>query len=68
MASDQCTCGEKFLDAEDFRDHLPCPGDKAARAWSEGYDKGYEAGVQAMTRKMRDVAETLILEQQIDNG
>lgn len=21
-----CTCGQTFLDAEDFRDHLPCTG------------------------------------------
>ena len=21
-----CTCGQKFRDAEDFRDHLPCGG------------------------------------------
>lgn len=21
-----CTCNRKFLDAEDFRDHLPCDG------------------------------------------
>jgi hypothetical protein len=21
-----CTCGGRFLDAEDFRDHLPCEG------------------------------------------
>jgi hypothetical protein len=24
--SHECTCGHRFLDAEDFRDHLPCPG------------------------------------------
>jgi hypothetical protein len=23
-----CTCGVKFRDAEDFRDHLPCEGTK----------------------------------------
>jgi len=22
----ECSCGEKFRDAEDYRDHLPCPG------------------------------------------
>jgi hypothetical protein len=22
---DACECGSKFLDAEDYRDHLPCP-------------------------------------------
>lgn len=27
-----CTCGVRFLDAEDFRDHLPCPG-TAAQQW-----------------------------------
>jgi hypothetical protein len=24
-----CTCGQKFRDAEDFRDHLPCEGPPA---------------------------------------
>jgi hypothetical protein len=23
----ECRCGGYFLDAEDYRDHLPCPGD-----------------------------------------
>jgi hypothetical protein len=23
-----CTCGNKFMDAEDFRDHIPCPGNE----------------------------------------
>lgn len=26
MAGDRCTCGQKFLDAEDWRDHMPCEG------------------------------------------
>lgn len=24
----ECTCGKKFRDAEDYRDHLPCEGTK----------------------------------------
>lgn len=24
--SSECTCNERFLTAEDYRDHLPCPG------------------------------------------
>jgi hypothetical protein len=31
MSSAECTCGEKFLDAEDYRDHLPCPGSRDYR-------------------------------------
>ena len=27
--SKTCTCGGTFLDAEDFRDHMPCPGTAA---------------------------------------
>ena len=27
--ADGCTCGRKFRDAEDYRDHLPCLGTKA---------------------------------------
>ena len=27
--NDQCSCGEKFRGAEDFRDHLPCPSSRA---------------------------------------
>lgn len=28
----ECTCGEKFRDAEDYRDHLPCEGSPEASA------------------------------------
>jgi hypothetical protein len=38
----ECTCGEKFRDAEDFRDHLPCPGSKEKQA----FDQGFQAGVK----------------------
>ena len=24
--TDNCTCGQDFLDPEDYRDHLPCEG------------------------------------------
>jgi hypothetical protein len=24
--NNNCTCGVKFMDAEDWRDHMPCPG------------------------------------------
>ena len=27
----ECTCGGRFMDAEDYRDHLPCAGSPAAR-------------------------------------
>lgn len=26
MSGDHCTCGQTFRTAEDFRDHMPCPG------------------------------------------
>lgn len=26
MSGENCTCGHQFIDAEDFRDHMPCPG------------------------------------------
>lgn len=26
MTGNTCSCGEKFRDAEDWRDHMPCPG------------------------------------------
>jgi hypothetical protein len=28
----ECTCGKRFLDAEDYRDHLPCPGSEEVRS------------------------------------
>lgn len=28
MRDDFCNCREKFRTAEDYRDHLPCPGPK----------------------------------------
>lgn len=28
MRDDMCTCGKRFLTAEDFRDHMPCEGSK----------------------------------------
>ena len=31
-----CTCDKKFRDAEDFRDHLPCPGSPAEQAHARG--------------------------------
>ena len=36
MAGADCTCGEKFRDAEDFRDHLPCPGSPTEQAYAKG--------------------------------
>lgn len=36
--SDTCTCGGNFLDAEDFRDHLPCPGTDGERAIDALFD------------------------------
>jgi hypothetical protein len=52
MSGDVCTCGHSFIDAEDFRDHMPCPGSAgeqllgqlAARA-----DK-YEKALRAITK------------------
>lgn len=44
----ECTCGSKFLDAEDYRDHLPCPGNPIALtersrivAWLRSYDDAH---------------------------
>lgn len=31
-----CTCGHKFMDAEDCRDHLPCPGSEIEIARKQG--------------------------------
>jgi len=36
MSGEHCTCGDKFRDAEDFRDHLPCPGSPAEQAYERG--------------------------------
>jgi hypothetical protein len=40
-------CGQIFLDAEDFRDHLPCPG-------SPEYQRAYEAGLAEGERRGRE--------------
>lgn len=36
MSGEACTCGAKFMDPEDFRDHLPCPGSEAEQARRQG--------------------------------
>jgi hypothetical protein len=36
MSAKECTCGEGFMSAEDFRDHLPCPGSEAEQAHERG--------------------------------
>lgn len=36
MSGEACTCGSKFMDPEDFRDHLPCPGSEAERVHQQG--------------------------------
>jgi hypothetical protein len=58
--ADECTCEGNFLDAEDYRDHLPCPGSpiairerakwvKILRAWAAWGDakdaKSEELGI-----------------------
>jgi len=35
MSGRTCTCGGRFMDAEDFRDHLPCDGSPLERAQVE---------------------------------
>jgi hypothetical protein len=32
MSGKACKCGWRFMDAEDYRDHLPCPGSLAEQA------------------------------------
>lgn len=36
--NDTCTCGDHFLDAEDFRDHMPCPGSNKEQATNALFD------------------------------
>jgi hypothetical protein len=36
MSGQTCTCGSRFMDAEDFRDHLPCPGSPEEQAHARG--------------------------------
>ena len=45
--SDLCICERTFRGAEDYRDHLPCPGSR--QAWLE---KEY-ARIQAALQEMR---------------
>ena len=63
-----CTCGQKFMDAEDFRDHLPCPGSPAEQAYARGrreYEKeilaSFEraiAGHEKLAREFPDNVDT----------
>jgi hypothetical protein len=32
MAGKNCTCGGRFMDAQDWRDHMPCPGTEQEQA------------------------------------
>lgn len=35
MDKNNCSCRKKFMDAEDFRDHLPCPGSEIEKLKQE---------------------------------
>lgn len=35
MAGNTCTCGCRFIDGEDWRDHMPCPGSRVERQAAE---------------------------------
>lgn len=36
LVRNTCTCGVTFLDAEDWRDHMPCPGSATEQAFEAG--------------------------------
>lgn len=49
--SQKCTCGEKFLDAEDWRDHLPCPGSPEEQAYARGFANATKRIVSRLRRR-----------------
>ena len=53
MSGDTCTCGGKFLDAENFRDHMPCEGSAAERATKTAFSDGGKAERLRLATKMR---------------
>jgi hypothetical protein len=46
MSGKECSCGGRFIDAEDFRDHLPCPGSASEQAYAAG-ERAAEARIMA---------------------
>lgn len=49
----ECTCKQHFMDAEDYRDHLPCTGsDEFNDAKSIGYKEGWNACVNAVCDRL----------------
>jgi hypothetical protein len=36
VAGNTCTCGSRYMDAEDFRDHMPCEGSESEQAFASG--------------------------------
>lgn len=54
MAGDACTCGVRFMTAEDWRDHMPCDGsplEQAARA--QGVRDGLELAAKYHEERAR---------------
>lgn len=55
-----CTCGIKFMDAEDWRDHMPCPGndkEKLAQKCKEVEElKARVAELESIKYKMYSLA------------
>jgi hypothetical protein len=65
MSGETCTCGDKFRSAEDFRDHMPCPGSEAERAFERG-QRDMLAEVIAALRNPMDYEGSLTME--VANG
>jgi hypothetical protein len=51
----ECTCGRKFLNAEDFRDHLPCEGTPQQREIARLKEE-----VARLTKKQAEMAAEII--------
>ena len=48
----ECTCGVSFLDAEDYRDHLPCQG-----TWERQEIRRLRVRVAELEREIREAAQ-----------
>lgn len=59
MAGNTCTCGERFRTAEDWRDHLPCPGTASEQEISR---------LRRALERVRDEAEDNLIAAIADNA
>lgn len=56
----ECTCGQKFLDAEDYRDHLPCCGsDEFNDGKNTGYKEGWNQCIEAVCDKLMLIHDSM---------